>query len=82
MSDELLALGDGAAARTAERTRRLPSLLRPLEQRDFRPVWFGEGTSTLGDQAAGIVLGTVIVGLFGSAIEALDETGEPAERAA
>ena len=48
--------------------RALPGLLRPLEERDFRLVWFGEGISTLGDQFHMVALTWLTLGLTGSGL--------------
>jgi len=50
------------------RRRALPGLLRPLEERDFRLVWFGEGISTLGDQFHMVALTWLTLGLTGSGL--------------
>jgi MFS family permease len=55
----------GAVVRPFARAARLP-LLSPLQGRDFRLVWFGEGISLLGDQFNLIALSWLVLDMTGS----------------
>jgi Major Facilitator Superfamily len=65
---EAVASGRSDVASIATSTRRLPALLRPLEERDYRLVWFGEGVSTFGDQFHMVALTWLTLGLTGSGL--------------
>lgn len=54
-------------ARPLGRMARSP-LLAPLTQRDFRLVWFGEGTSLAGDAFQTVALSWLVIGLTGSGL--------------
>ena len=52
---------------TTERAERF-RLLRPLQSRDFRLLWAGQGVSLLGDQFQAVALAWLVLSLTGSGL--------------